>query len=1204
MARTGQFGDHRRIDLACAACATPHPPDARFCGHCGTRLSVVCPGCGAVLPSALTFCMSCGTRVATHTGAADSAPAPPTRLPVPERDERKVVTVLFADLVGFTERAEQLDPEDVRATLTAYWSTVRRVLERYGGTVEKFIGDAVMACFGAPTTHEDDPTRAVLAAFAVQEALVEASAQRPDVPLRVRIGVNTGEAVVSLGGGDGAGMVSGDVVNVAARLQAAAPPGGILVGEITHRATRQLVDYREQPPMQVRGKTTLVTTWLAERLLHRVGFNDNDAGPGLVGREPELGLLTSTFHRAVREGTPQLVTLVGDPGIGKSRLVRELSQYTDALPDLLVWRRGRCLPYGEGVTFAALGEIVKAQTGILETDSADVKARRLADGVDAIVDEAESAFVAQRLAPLVGLEAPAGITPAESFAAWRRFVSALTHSGPAVVVFEDLHWADDGLLDFVDELVVEGEGPLLIVCTTRPELLERRPAWSGGLRNAVTISLSPLTDTETAQLFGDLLGQAVFPADVQQRLLSLAGGNPLYAEEYVGMLVDQGALHRDSGAWALDAASNLPLPDSVQGIISSRLDALTLAEKLVLQDASVLGQVFWVGVLAAISGHPRDHVEAQLRQLEERELVRASRSTSVAGEPEWSFRHVLVRDVAYAQMPRRLRADRHQRAAEWIESLTQGRDDDRAEMLAHHWLAALDLAAALGGDAAATLRDPARVALHRAAERAFRLHALAPAYQYASRTLELWPDELDPVRRWLTVLLREEARFLAHEDEFYRGDGPERLREASRALLRLDATAEAARVETLLGQVEWYRAERTAAFHHLQAAVDLLAPEPPSEQKASAYAELARLQMLSHQHEKAVAYGRLALQMAQDLDLLETAANVLVTIGTARYLAGDPGGIADQEEAVELSRAHGLRALHRAANNLAATLQEEGELRRSYALIEESERVGRGVGLSLTTKFSEADLAIRLFWEGDWVTSMEVADSFFGKLSEDTPHPWEIHLRSLRSLIRVLSGQPPVDDSVRTLELARRGRYPQLLRPALAYCAATALSTGDNETGLALLDELLDDWEADPASASREWLHPLIEGVGDVMESLTHKTLWVRAALAFGYAALAMHEGAHDEAARGYLDAVAIYEQIGDVTEAMHCRMFAGRSLFDGGRPAEALPLLEESCEFLRRNRAVVLLAICEWVRDQARDAVAADTPSAPTTSLDDARHA
>ncbi len=799
-----------------------------------------------------------------------------------------MVTVLFADLVGFTSWAERLDPEDVRATLSPYYARLRSELERFGGTVEKFIGDAVMALFGAPVAHEDDPERAVRAALAIRDAIAE-----DDADLRVRIAVNTGEALVALGvrPSAGEGMASGDVVNTTARLQSAAPANGILVGEATYRATAGVIEYREADPVRAKGKSDLLSVWEAVAARSRVAVDRVQAQTPLVGRKGELDLLLGTLRRVRQERSPQLVTLVGVPGIGKSRLIFELFQAVKADPELIFWRRGRSLPYGEGVTFWALAEMVKAHAGILETDSAEETREKLRSAVlDALGDAADASWVEGHLQPLVGLgtESEFAERRAESFAAWRRFFEALAERDLLVLVFEDLHWADDNLLDFVDHLVDRATGvPMLVVGTARPELLERRPGWGGGKRNALTTSLSALTDEETARLLALLLDKTVLPAESQAALLTRAGGNPLYAEQYARLFAERGE----------DA--ELQLPENIQGIVAARLDSLGPEEKAQLQDASVLGKVFWSGALASVGGVDRFEVEERLHALERKEFVSRERRSSVADGEEYSFSHTLIRDVAYAQIPRRARAEKHRLAAEWLESLSLDRGEDQAEMIAHHYLSALELAHA-AGQARPELEERARVAFRAAGDRASRLHAVAAAARFYEAALELWPHD-DPERPEL--LLRYGRT--RHDDPSL---DARILEEAHDDLLAEGHTGAAAEAQVVLANVWWSRGRRERVLEHMDRAVRLVRSESDSSSKAFVLANASRFAMLAGQSEQAIELGSEALRMAEELGLEELQAVALMKIGTARVQEGDRRGLEELERSFQIAEAINSRA--------------------------------------------------------------------------------------------------------------------------------------------------------------------------------------------------------------------------------------------------------------------------------------------------------
>jgi class 3 adenylate cyclase/tetratricopeptide (TPR) repeat protein len=961
---------------------------------------IVCTTCGRESPADAAFCAGCGTAL---RGGGE-----------PSLEERKVVTVLFADLVGSTAQAERRDPEDVRATLSAYYARLRAELERYGGVVEKFIGDAVMAVFGAPLAHEDDPERAVRAALAIRDALA-------DSEVDVRIAVNTGEALVSRGAKVAAGeaMVAGDVVNTAARLQTAAPVNGVLVGETTYRATAHAIDYRSVPAVQAKGKAEPVATWEAVESRARFGVDvGQEALVELVGREDEVSLLARALARVRRERDPQLVTLVGVPGIGKSRLVGELLALVDALPDLITWRQGRCLPYGEGVSYWAVGEMAKAQAGILETDSAQAAETKLAAAVGTLVPEgAETEWVLGHLRPLVGLGSAAGADDrrSEAFAAWRRFFEGLADQRPAVLVFEDLHWADDGLLDFVDYLADWARGvPLLLVATTRPELLERRPGWGGGKANAATVSLGRLSDVETARLLGTLLGRTVLPAEVQAELLARAGGNPLYAEEYVRMLRD--------GRFAGEA-----LPENVQGIIAARLDSLPAEEKLLVQDAAVLGKVFWSGALAGIGGLPRWTVEERLHALERKEFIRRERRSSVASEAEYAFRHVLVRDVAYAQIPRAGRAEKHRLAADWIDSLGADRAEDRAEMLAYHYAAALEFARASGQEVS-LLEERARLAFRDAGERALGLSALPAARHFFEQALELWPEG-DP--DWPYLALRHAQAGIAMQQG---GEHPLALRSLERFLAAGDLE-HAAEAEALLAEADWFAGRNDSTFARLEHATRLVADRPASAARTKTYAELSRFLMLANRNEEAVEVGRTTLALARELGLRELQAHALNNIGTARANVGDLEGFADLEEAFAIAEAINSTEALRALGNHASLIGDHGDLRRARELYEQVVELSGRLGNRGFVLWCEVEFAFIDYQEGAWDEALARTEAFFAAVGG--VNYIETLARQVRAEIMVARGDADGGraESERAVAFARNAKDPQTLYPGLAASA-------------------------------------------------------------------------------------------------------------------------------------------------------------------------
>jgi class 3 adenylate cyclase/tetratricopeptide (TPR) repeat protein len=1111
----------------------------------------VCSRCGEDNPARFRFCGVCGTTLGASTDS--------------RREERKRVSVLFCDLVGFTSRSERLDVEDVRGLLAPYYQRLRTELQRFGGTVEKFIGDAVMALFGAPTAQEDDPERAVRAALAIQSAIAELNEADPGLDLHVRIGVTTGEALVVLDARplEGEGMASGDVVNTAARLQAAAPIDGILVDATTFRATDRQITYQPAEPVDAKGKTAPVAVWLV--LGPRAGLGvDVDQAPvaALVGRERERGLLADELARTRAEQAPQLVTLVGVPGIGKSRLVWELSELVEADRELVTWRQGRCLPYGEGVALGALGEIVKAQAGILDTDPAERAAAKLEEAVaDLIGEQSEAAWVLKHLASLVGLAGGVelgGDRRVEGFAAWRRFLEALADQGPAVLVIEDLHWADELLLDFLDHLVDwAADLPLLIVATARPELLARRPGWGGGKPNSAIVSLAPLSEADTALLVGGLLGQAVLPAEVQTALLARAGGNPLYAEEYVRMLADRGYLNEIGGTWRLEPGEDLPLPESVQGIIAARLDALAREEKALLQDAAVLGKVGWLGALAALAPSQPHVLEERLLGLERKEFLHRERRSQVAGERQYAFRHVLVRDVAYSQLPRAARADRHRRAAEWLGALAPDRAEDRAELLAHHWQAALQYATAAGQDTSG-LAVPARLALRGAGDRALSLNAFAAAARWYQAALELWPAN-DPERPRLLLRLGE-ARSWADST------GNELLEEARDGLLGQGDREPAAEAELLLAGLLLSQGQGKDGLEHDRRAVALLEDAEPSSTKARALHGLSNRLWGGGHLQEAVQVGRQALAMAEALGLDELRARTLNTIGSARVLSGDRGGLADLEQSVTLAAQANSPYTPPHYANLANTVIALGDLARGFELQASGREAAERFGLARNLRWFRAERSFQDYWQGHWEAALDGADQFLAETEAGSPHFMEGTCRLVRGLIRLARGELPgaLADAASAVELAGQMGDPEALLPALAFHARVLLANGHLERAGAQADQLLvelaergmrvtdPDWSGQLAVV----LQPLGRGAELVAMAGTvaMPTPWLQAATAIA--------GGH------FNRAAHIYAAIGSLPDEAYLHLRAAEQQLSTGRAAEAKAQLQQALAFYRQVAA------------------------------------
>ena len=985
-----------------------------------------CSSCGFENAEGAKFCSECGSQLAAT--------------PAGRREERKVVTVVFADLVGSTSRAEQLDPEDVRAILLPYHERLRTELERHGGTVEKFIGDAVVGVFGAPVAHEDDPERGVRAALAIQEAIEEMNAADPSLALEVRIGVNTGEAIVALDARPelGEAIVAGDVVNTGARLQSAAPPGGILVGDYTYRATERALEYESAEPVVAKGKAEPLSAWRAVARRASFGIDLSDARSPLVGRDDERDVLAGALSRVRSRREPQMVTVVGVPGIGKSRLVRELFRVVDEDPELIVWRQGRSLPYGEGSAFWGLAEIVKAQAGILETDGADEAVAKVVAAVsDVVTDATEGPWIERHLQSLTGVQQARTSGQAnldESFAAWRRFLEALAESQPVVLVFEDLHWADDALLDFVDSLPDRVTGvPLLVVCSARPELLERRPNWGGGKRNSTTVSLAPLSDEDTARLLGGLLGTPVLPADQQAGLLQRAGGNPLFAEEYARMLAD--------GTDPTAAA-----PETLQGVVAARIDALQTEEKELLQLASVLGKVFWTDALATLAALDAWQLDERLHALERKEFVRREHRSAVAGSKQYVFVHALVRDGAYGQMSRAARADAHRRVADWIETLPSDRADDRTEVLAHHLLAAIEYLRAAGVDDADLVPRAAR-ALRESGDRALGIGAVAGALGFYGRLRELEPTVDDDPYFLLSLGL---ALAFMHG---YRERGADELERAAEALATSDRAA-AAQATVTRGEFVWQRGDQDGAFRYFDRARQLADGAPLTPEKQYVVAQVARFLSLAGRYEEALALAEEAVEMAQELGDDELLGDALNTRGVARGALLAPGWEEDSTRSLELGlRSNSYRA-GRAYINLGSQLVDtKGDLARGEAVTREGLAWCERMGFSSTAlRWFLGNLAEVTYLSGAWDEALAFAESV---IVGEAHYQQQVGF-GVRAEIRMARGDDrgAAEDVEIVLQQAKAIRDPQALDPALVVAARLALRNGVEDAAHALMDEL------------------------------------------------------------------------------------------------------------------------------------------------------
>jgi class 3 adenylate cyclase/tetratricopeptide (TPR) repeat protein len=770
-------------ELTCPSCGAPASPDLRFCGNCGASLERTCPSCGQTWAPSFRFCGNCGTPLGSASGAGSTPVAGVT----PE--ERKVVTVIFADIGGSTEMATRLDPEDLRGVLRPFFDAMVEEIERFGGTVEKFIGDAVMAVFGVPVAHEDDAERAVRAAFAMQArmgALNREVTERAGGDLDLRVGVNTGE-VLAAHSSHREGYVTGEVVNVAARLQTVAESGAVVVGQRTRDATLATIAYRDLGPFELKGIDEPVAVY--EALPDRRPEEARRPDAPMVGRDDELDLLRLVVGRARKQAKPGLVTLVGPPGIGKSRLAREFLQDLDEDgAERVTVVRGRCLPY-DGGPYRPMAEILKTDAGILDSDAPALILEKARTQLGHRFATDDSLGTSDVLLSAIGIDAGsdplAGVEPAAAgraiAGAWRRYFESLCAERPVVALIEDIHWADDPVFELIESLSTRTSGALILLCTARPQLWEVRPSWGAGVRDATVIDLPPLSESEGRSVIEGLLGGRP-PDDVVDQITARAGGNPFFTGELLRMMVEDGTLERVGTEWTRTRALPSSLPDTVQRVIASRIDLLEPAQKRVIQDCAVVGRVFWVGAVAPLGG---SDVEAQLDGLIDKGFVQERDASAIAGERELIFHHTLTRDVAYESIPHGRRREAHGHVIGWLEGATTGRDEEFAEILANH---------------ATRAEDPERVALYSmlAGHRHRRVFAAEEAiewYDRARAAIEQPPDDAGALTLFEIALSRGEAceqlgRFAdAHADYERALDAARARPEGSRGWLESRALA-------------------------------------------------------------------------------------------------------------------------------------------------------------------------------------------------------------------------------------------------------------------------------------------------------------------------------------------------------------------------------------------------------------------------------
>ncbi len=982
--------------MRCPYCQTLNPPEAKFCLECGRRLVIVCPNCGTANPPVAKFCIECGTPL--QPAKASEAPPQaesaaqgdgnrqtqllPELLATPE--ERRVVTVMFADITGSTPLADHLDPEDMRAILTGYFNLMAEQIRKHGGTLEKYIGDAVMAVFGAPVAHEDDPDRAIRAALDMQAALASFNQQRLEqdphaTRLQMRIGINTGEVAAPANTPYNRQdfLITGDAVNVAARLQSAAAPDTILVGERTYLATRGVFDFKALAPLRIRGKAEPISAWVvlglhnpaADVAQHPRGIEGLQAE--FVGRALELALMHATYARVLAERRPHLITLLGAPGIGKSRLVREFilreqeaakstaSDTGSVAPTVL---QGRCPPYGEGVTYRPLIEILNSLLQVHDGENYEIFESNFTEFVRETLSRARSSedplqvagaiirSIGQRsgsrqAAPQISIDgrngrdgerqrSPTGTLGKNAeqsgphmalMRAWRVFLEALAHQQPLIIVIDDLQWADEALLDLLEYLTDRiADVPILFLCPARPDFFERRRDWGGGRRNFTTIALEALSKEESNELVTTLLKTEDIPEVLRLTILNRAEGNPFFVEEIVRMLIDQKVLAKEDGSWRISPQNEavitelanpaglpedtlidqhyvfpLPrIPDTIQGVLAARVDLLNQTEKLVLQYAAIIGRTFWLSALLALAaGLSTGTILQALDSLIEHDFIvetEKQERSPVEHDRVFIFKHVLIRDVVYNNIPRMRRSIEHAELAFWLEQQTAENHEAFAELLAYHYQQALvnwpagflQTAIPLSQDMQGQAAPPARLTrpelrqraityLTMAGDQALHSYFTIRAIQAYSEALELLVDsEAD------TITLAEMHEKLG-EAYAQRGNVDEAWKEYRQALQLMTSEPQQVENDALLciyNRLSEFGARWLELFNtnpenqeirtYIDAGLKLLEGQPQSGQHAEFLTYQAfwyvRNQLLSTDPEQKTKYAELALQSGKE----------------------------------------------------------------------------------------------------------------------------------------------------------------------------------------------------------------------------------------------------------------------------------------------------------------------------------------------------
>jgi class 3 adenylate cyclase/tetratricopeptide (TPR) repeat protein len=1156
--------------VICSNCAADNRPDAKFCRECGAALAIRCPACGAPNEAGQKFCDECGTAL---QGQASAIPAVAPR--VAPAAERRVVSVLFADLVGFTALSESRDAEDVRELLSRYFDTCKRLISLYGGSVEKFIGDAVMAVWGTPVAQEDDAERAVRAALDLVSAVSALGDEVSASDLRARVGVLTGEAAVTIGA-EGQGMVAGDLVNTASRIQALAQPGTVFVGEATKRPTEAAIAYTPAGSHTLKGKVAPVQLFRALRVTGARGGALKVQGleAPFVGRERELRLIKELFHTSADEDKAQLVSVIGIAGIGKSRLSWEFEKYVDGLADDYWWHRGRCLSYGEGVAYWALAEMVRMRCDIAEDeDPASALKKLRAALAEYIPDPDERRWAEPRLAHLLGLEEGAPGDQENLFSAWRILFERLAEREPVVLVFEDMQWADAGLLDFIEYLLEWSRSyPLFVLSLARPELAEKRGSWGAGKRSFTPVYLEPLSPQAIDELLSGLAPG--LPDDLRARILERAEGVPLYAVETVRMLLDRGLLERDGERYRpTGPVDTLEVPETLQALIAARLDSLTTAERRLVQDGSVLGKTFTKDGLAAVTGTTEEDLEPLLAALLRKEMLAIQADPRSPERGQYSFLQDVVKRVAYDTIAKKERKAKHLAAAQFLASTWSAEEDEIAEVVAAHYLDAYR-AAPDDPDAPET-RAKALEMVVRGAERAASLGANAEAQRSYEHAVELTEDPL------VQAEFHERAGLAARAG----GRADQTASHFEQAIARFEAanaTHPAARVSARLAEVAWERGRLEHGLENMEQAFAVLSREQPDEDFATLAAQLGRFMFFAGKTELALRRTETALVLAETLWLpevfsmaLNTKAIILCSQGRKRE------GIALLRHALEVALEYDKpSAALRAYFNLGETLCDIDQYEEGARLVRDGLVLARRVGdrfwewfllgclypLYALGEWDEVEANRASLPDEDW---MQVRLAFGGVLTSGVPVT--IHRGELGEAKRVVDFFAELETSADVQEGAYYADAKSRLllaegKPADALEAAEAALEGRDALGIthhAVKESFVAAVEASLQLGDVAKARALLAIVDAPQRGQISQ--FFRAQSSRFRAQLAAREGERAEAERLFKSAAGLFREMVfpfylAVTILEHAEWLVGE-----GRGEEAQPLLLEAREIFER---------------------------------------